>query len=72
MENSASIPDTSDLIENLKKDGTISENINSTDLARILIAFHNGVLVSIMQGLDNTTATSIFKSGVRSLFSNRS
>lgn len=62
----------SDLIENLKQDGTISKSINSTDLARILIAFHNGVLISIMQGLDNNTATSIFNSGVRSLFSNRS
>ncbi|AGO60455.1 TetR family transcriptional regulator [Ferroplasma acidiphilum] len=62
----------SDLIENLKQDGTISESINSTDLARILIAFHNGVLISIMQGLDNPTATSIFNSGIRSLFGNRS
>jgi len=62
----------SDLIENLKQDGTISESINSTDLARILIAFHNGVIISIMQGLDNTTATAIFKSGVRVLFVNRS
>ncbi len=60
----------SDLIENLKKDGNILENINSTDLARILIAFHNGVLISIMQGLDVITAISIFKSGIRSLIGN--
>ncbi len=58
------------LIENLKKDGNILENINSTDLARILIAFHNGVLISIMQGLDVITAISIFKSGIRSLIGN--
>jgi len=60
----------SDLIENLKKDGNISKNINSTDFARILIAFHNGVLISIMQGLDTVTATSIFKSGIEILFVN--
>ncbi len=59
-----------DLIENLKKDKSISKNVNSTELARILIAFHNGVLVSIMQGLDIITAISIFKSGIRSLIGN--
>ena len=60
----------SNLIENLKKEGNVSKNINSIDIARILIAFHNGVLISNMQGLDTVTAISIFKQGIKSLLAN--
>lgn len=56
----------SDKIEELKKNDKISKEVDSKSLSKMLIAFHNGILVSMMQGLDQTEATQIFKKGVRS------
>jgi AcrR family transcriptional regulator len=57
----------SDKIEELKKKGTISKETDPQLLSKMLIAFHNGVLVSIMQGLDQKEAARLFKMGVEGI-----
>ncbi len=54
-------------IDQLKLGKKISENTDSINLARILIAFHNGMLMSVMQGLPESTAVELFREGMFSL-----
>ncbi len=57
-------------IDQLKLLKKISENTDSLKLARILISFHNGVLMSVMQGLSESTAVDLFGEGMASLLQN--
>jgi AcrR family transcriptional regulator len=57
-------------IEQLKTDGRIFENTDSLNLARLLVAFHNGIMMSVMQGLPENLALSLFKVGMAALLQN--
>ena len=50
------------LKRNLKKIG-LSANIDLEDLSKILVGFHNGILISIMQGLHVNDAKNLFVKG---------
>lgn len=56
-------------IEELKKAGKISKKTNSESLSKMLIALHNGVLISIMQGQEENQAASVFIDGVLAILS---
>jgi len=57
-------------IESLKFSGRILRQTDSLMLARTIIAFHNGLMMSIMQGLSEGDALAIFKMGIRAFLEN--
>jgi len=57
-------------IEQLKTNGRIFENTDSLNLSRLLVAFHNGIMMSVMQGLPENLALSLFKVGMAALLQN--
>ncbi len=59
-------------IEELKSRGEIPKEADSQSLSKMLIAFHNGILVSMMQGLDENDAISIFKAGITNILNGSS
>ncbi len=54
-------------IEELRKKAIIPEESDSLLLSRMLIAFHNGILISVMQGLDKDAAINMFRAGLRDI-----
>ncbi len=56
-------------LERMQKEKLISDKFNIDKLARSMIALHNGLLVSILQGLREEDAINIFKEQVRLLLS---
>ncbi len=57
------------VLEELKGKHAISGTVDSVLVAKMLIAFHNGILASMLQGLGHDEAVSMFKSGIRLLLS---
>jgi AcrR family transcriptional regulator len=57
-------------IEELKGKGLISREANSRRISLILIALHNGIMMSIMQGLSKTEASEMFEAGIGSILKN--
>jgi len=56
-------------IEELKNKGSILKETDSRSLSKMLIAFHNGLLTSMMQGLNEAEAASVFRDGVLAILS---
>lgn len=54
-------------IEELRETDRISKEVDPQSMSKMLIAFHNGILISVMQGLKESEAASIFKTGVNSI-----
>lgn len=52
------------IINQIKDAGILPAEINSADLAMIFIAFHNGIMISTLQGMDKKDALSMFSLGV--------
>ncbi len=57
------------VLEELMEKQVISATVDSVLLAQMLIAFHNGILTSMLQGLGQDESVSMFKSGIRLLLS---
>ena len=57
-------------IEELKGKGLISREANSRRISLILIALHNGIMMSMMQGLSKTEASEMFEAGIGSILKN--
>jgi hypothetical protein len=57
------------VLEELKGKHTISGTVDSVLFVQMLIAFHNGILASMLQGLGQNEAVTMFKSGIRLLLS---
>ncbi len=57
-------------IEELKGKGFISGEANSGILSRTIIALHNGIMMSMMQGLGENEAIEMFEAGIRSILEN--
>lgn len=57
-------------IEELKGKGLISREANSRRISLTLIALHNGIMMSMMQGLSKTEATEMFEAGISSILEN--
>jgi AcrR family transcriptional regulator len=58
----------SDFIEKLKSNGVVPEGIVSEEIAKRLIAFHNGILLSVMLGEEEREAISQFLQGIPQFF----
>jgi len=56
-----------DKLEELKRKGGIKTSKDPKILAQTLLAFHNGIMMSLMQGLDRKEAISIFIRGLNRL-----
>lgn len=52
------------IINQIKDAGILPAEINSADLAMIFISFHNGIMISTLQGMDKKDALSMFSLGV--------
>lgn len=52
------------IINQIKDAGILPAEINSADLAMIFIAFHNGIMISTLQGMNKADAISMFSLGV--------
>jgi AcrR family transcriptional regulator len=59
-------------IEELKDGGLIPKETNARALSAELIAFHNGIMMSMMLGLTESDAVAIVETGVRSILKNAS
>ena len=59
-------------LELLKERGLISRDADSRKLSLTLIALHNGIMISMMQGLSDTNASEMFETGIRSILENSS
>lgn len=55
-------------LDTLKDKGTLDRNLDSESLARILMAFHDGILAGLPQGLDETKGREVWNEGVALLF----
>ena len=52
------------IINQIKDAGILPAEINPADLAMIFIAFHNGIMISTLQGMNKADAISMFSLGV--------
>ena len=52
------------IINQIKDTGILPAEINSANLAMIFIAFHNGIMISTLQGMNKADAISMFSLGV--------
>ncbi len=59
-------------LEVLKERGLISGDANSRKLSLTMIALHNGIMMSMMQGLSEADASEIFETGIRNILENSS
>ena len=59
-------------LEVLKERGLISGDANSRKLSLTMIALHNGIMMSMMQGLSEADASEIFEAGIRNILKNSS
>lgn len=59
-------------LEVLKERGLISGDADSRKLALTMIALHNGIMMSMMQGLSEADASEIFETGIRNILKNSS
>ena len=54
-------------INGLKLKGLISNNADTRRLSLTMIALHNGIMMSMMQGLSETEASAIFEEGIKGI-----
>ena len=54
-------------IDRLKLKGLISNNADTRRLSLTIIALHNGIMMSMMQGLKETEASAVFEEGIRAI-----
>ncbi len=59
-------------LELLKERGLISRDADSRKLSLTIIALHNGIMMSMMQGLSEADASEMFETGIRSILENSS
>ena len=59
-------------LEVLKERGLISGDADTRKLALTMIALHNGIMMSMMQGLSEADASEIFEAGIRNILKNSS
>lgn len=54
-------------INGLKLKGLISNNADTRKLSITMIALHNGIMMSMMQGLNATEASAVFEAGIKGI-----
>ncbi len=54
-------------IDGLKEQGEISSEVDSTAVARVVVALRHGVIVSVLQGLEKAEAKKVWRDGLSSL-----
>ena len=59
-------------LEVLKERGLISGDADTRKLSLTMIALHNGIMMSMMQGLSEADASEIFEAGIRNILKNSS
>jgi len=59
-------------LEVLKERGLISGDADTRKLSLTMIALHNGIMMSMMQGLNEADASEIFETGIRNILKNSS
>jgi AcrR family transcriptional regulator len=59
-------------LEVLKEGGLISGDADTRKLSLTMIALHNGIMMSMMQGLSEADASEIFEAGIRNILKNSS
>ena len=59
-------------LEVLKERGLISGDADTRKLSLTMIALHNGIMMSMMQGLSEADASEIFETGIRNILENSS
>ena len=57
-------------IDDLKRKGLVSKEAAPRKLSMTLIALHNGIMMSMMQGLSETEASDMFEAGTRCILEN--
>ena len=58
--------------DDLKKRGTIDPKLDSVLVARVFMAFHDGVVVSLLEGINESTAKEMWMQGIGFLVSGMS
>ena len=57
-------------IDDLKRNGLVSKEVAPRKLSLTLIALHNGIMMSMMQGLSEKEASEMFEAGTRCILEN--